>query len=169
VRIDDAAQAGAQVLGERYREMYVIQYVEYQSADGLFRKTRLICVDGDVFPDHHVMAPHWNSRLSNARPLMQKTPHLLAEEIDFLERCQALLGPARLAALRTLQQRLGLDYFGVDCNLLADGRLLVFEANACMRRQNHEVAGGATYLIPHLARVSAAFRALMAKKLAQPA
>jgi tetratricopeptide (TPR) repeat protein len=167
VRLDDEAGARALTLAERYRDMYVIQYVDCQSADGLYRKTRLILVDGEVFPDHHVMAPHWNSRLSNARPLMHKTPHLLQEEIDFLNDADALLGPARIAALRTLQQRLGLDYFGVDCNLLPDGRLLIFEANACMRRQYHEVAGGARYLVPHLDRVTAAFRALMARKLGQ--
>jgi tetratricopeptide (TPR) repeat protein len=166
IRVDGPDEARGKSLDRRYREMYVIQYIEYQSADGYHRKTRLISVDGAIFPDHHVMAPHWNSRLSNARPVMHQHPHLLAEEVDVLDRCEDLLGPHRLSALRTLHRRLGLDYFGIDCNVLPDGRLLIFEANACMRRQIHEVRQGADYLVPHLKRVTAAFQALLARKLA---
>ena len=35
-------------------------------------------------------------------------------------------------AFREICDRIGLDYFGIDCGELADGRLIVFEADTAM-------------------------------------
>ena len=35
--------------------------------------------------------------------------------------------------MRAIKEVIGLDLFGVDCSLLDDGTMLVFEANASMR------------------------------------
>ena len=37
-----------------------------------------------------------------------------------------------LPAMRAIDEALELDYWGVDCNLRPDGRMLVFEANCNM-------------------------------------
>src|ERR1700753_682471 len=37
-----------------------------------------------------------------------------------------------MRALRTLAARVGLDYFGIDCGLMPDGRLVVFEIETGM-------------------------------------
>lgn len=42
-----------------------------------------------------------------------------------------MLPPLR-PAIAEIARRLQLEYFGMDCNLRPDGRLLVFEANANM-------------------------------------
>jgi hypothetical protein len=163
--LEDEAQAKAAVLDARYAEMYVIQYIECRSDDGWWRKSRLFIVDGVIYPDHHVIADQWNSRIRTARPMMRRNPAMVAEEIDFLENCHQRLGPARVAAIEEMHRRFGLDYFGIDCNLLPDGRLFVFEANPCMRRQHHEVSQGDTYLVAPMAAVTAAFKRMVQSRL----
>jgi len=49
---DHAAQAAA----ESY---YLTDFVDYRSADGFFRKYRLVYVDGEVFPYHLAIAREW--------------------------------------------------------------------------------------------------------------
>jgi glutathione synthase/RimK-type ligase-like ATP-grasp enzyme len=39
---------------------------------------------------------------------------------------------ANYEALREIRQRIGLDYFGVDCALDGQGNVIVFEVNASM-------------------------------------
>jgi hypothetical protein len=43
-----------------------------------------------------------------------------------------VLGPSAMAGLAEIAARLDLDYAGIDFGLSADGRLLLFEANATM-------------------------------------
>jgi len=164
-RLDSEAEAKAATLDERYRQMYVIQYIECGSDDGYWRKSRLFAVDGTIYPDHHVIATQWNSRIKFARPMMRQNRPMVDEEIDFLTNHEAWLGERRMASLRRLVDALGLDYLGIDCNLLPDGRLFIFEANPCMRRQHHEVDEGDTYLIEPMARVTAAFKAMLRDRL----
>jgi hypothetical protein len=44
-----------------------------------------------------------------------------------------VFGERAARAAEAAARRLDLDYGGMDCALLSDGRLLLFEANACMR------------------------------------
>jgi glutathione synthase/RimK-type ligase-like ATP-grasp enzyme len=39
--------------------------------------------------------------------------------------------------MREIQERIGLDYFGIDCGLDRAGNLFVFEANASMLVHEH--------------------------------
>ena len=41
--------------------------------------------------------------------------------------------PLLTPMFREIGRRLGLDFFGVDCNIDPSGRVLLFEANACMK------------------------------------
>ena len=43
-----------------------------------------------------------------------------------------VFGPQAAAAIEQVAQRLDLDYGGMDCSILANGEVLLFEANACM-------------------------------------
>jgi len=63
--------------------------------------------------------------------------------------------------LRAIQQRIGLDYFGVDCGLDRGGNLVVFEANASMlvHEDNHEFP----YKAPFVYRIKAAFDEMLGK------
>ena len=54
------------------------------------------------------------------------------EEQAFLENYAGYAGQQNYRALKEIHKRIGLDFFGVDCWFLPNGKLLVFEANPAM-------------------------------------
>src|SRR5471032_1729553 len=55
-----------------------------------------------------------------------------AEEAAFLADMPAVIGNRAVAALAAIAGELDLDYAGVDCAVVPDGRRLLFEANPGM-------------------------------------
>jgi hypothetical protein len=54
------------------------------------------------------------------------------EEAAFLSRPWDRFGGSLGAAVRAIAPAVGLEYFGIDCAISREGRLLVFEADAAM-------------------------------------
>ena len=107
-------------------ELYVTQFHDFRSHDGRYRKFRVVVVGGEIFLRHCVIADHW---LLNARRRASDTEAL---EVDIFARFERKWAPKVRPVFREIAARLGLDYFGVDCSIDDDGRVLLFEANACM-------------------------------------
>ena len=110
--------------------LYAMQYVDTRSADGRFRKYRVMLIGGELLPLHLAASSQWKVHYFTAD--MATDAALRREEAAFLEDMPGVLGPAAMTALRAIPAILRLDYAGVDCGLTADGRLVVFEANATM-------------------------------------
>jgi tetratricopeptide (TPR) repeat protein len=144
-------------------EYYIAEFHNFRSEDGLWRKTRIFCIGNTIIPEHHVAAEDWNIHAGNARILM-KQAQFIDDEVDFIANFEERIGMPRLQALRTLHKRLGLDYLGVDCSLLADGRILVFEANAGMQFQSASQRER-PFLMKNRERISAAFTQMIIDKL----
>lgn len=108
----------------------VAPFVDYRSSDGAWRKYRIIFVDGDIHPLHLAIHHDWAVWYYNAR--MQDSEARQAEERRFLDDLRAALPPRTVRALQRLARRVGLDYFGLDCSVMPDGRLLVFEIETGM-------------------------------------
>jgi len=66
--------------------------------------------------------------------------------------------------LKGLHKRLGLDYFAIDCAELADGRLLMFEADVSMIVHALDPEELYPYKRPHMGKVFAAFEAMLRAK-----
>ena len=109
---------------------YFISYHDYRSPDGFWRKYRTIFVDRRPHPYHLAISPRWLVHYDSAEMLSE--PWKREEERRFLEDHAAVLGPTAFAALTAIGKRMDLDYAGIDYSVLADGRVLVFEANATM-------------------------------------
>ncbi len=109
---------------------YVIRFHDTRRADGFYRKYRMIFVDGVAYPYHLAISDHWLVHYFSAA--MLEASWKREEEARFLDDPEAVLGPAAMAAITAVGQRLGLDYAGIDFTLLEDGRVLVFEANPAM-------------------------------------
>ena len=77
------------------------------------------------------------------------------EEAAFLNHPDAVFTPQHYEALHEVRARIGLDYFGIDCALDADGNFLVFEVNASMLV--HEDNAEFTYKDPAVRAIKAAF------------
>jgi FimV-like protein len=109
---------------------YATEFVDYRSADGWYRKYRVIFVDREPYPYHLAVGGRWLLHYRSAD--MQASAARRREEAAFLRDPAAALGVRAMAALKAIGKRLDLDYAGIDFSLLPDGRILFFEANATM-------------------------------------
>ncbi len=113
----------------RAAEFFVANFIDYASMDGLFRKYRVVLIDGRPFVCHMGISQHWMVHYPYDE--MREDPARRAEE----EACMASFDDdfalRHGAAITAVQTRFGLDYVGFDCAETRDGKLLIFEmANA---------------------------------------
>ncbi|WP_158602012.1 tetratricopeptide repeat protein [Pararobbsia silviterrae] len=139
---------------------YVTQFVDYRSPDGYFRKYRFLFVDGEVLPYHLAIGNAW--KVHHATTDMADHAWMRDEERAFLADPRHVFDDAQLGALREIQARIGLDYFGVDCGIDREGRVVVFEVNASMlvHGQNAEFP----YKHEAVERIRLAFHAMLERK-----
>ena len=134
-RVDTLDELAAYYARERTAEWFTVApFIDYQSADGLWRKYRIIFVDGAAYPLHLAIHDDWAVWYYNSG--MAACTRRQDEERRFLDDLSAAIPPKARAALREIAARVGLDYFGLDCSLAPDGRLLVFEIETGMIVQN---------------------------------
>jgi len=112
------------------QEITAIQFLDAKGADGKIRKYRVMMVDGKLYPLHAAVAHQWKIHYVTAE--MADHPEHRAEDSEFLENMENVLGPRAMAALEQIREILSLDYGGVDFALSKDGDILLFEANATM-------------------------------------
>ena len=141
---------------------YMIQYLDYRSVDGLYRKYRMLFVGGRPFAYHQAISEHWLVHHDTAG--MDDRPERRAEEARFLADPGTALGERGLAAITAVGRALDLDYCGADFALLPDGRILVFEANATMLAHFEEREGPYAYKNPYVVAIAEAFQALLKAK-----
>ena len=142
------------------KDVYVTGYHDYRSADGRFRKGRVIFVDRRPFPYHWAVAQDWMVHYDTAG--MGGDAGRQAEERRFLDDPEGFLGARAWAAIARLGERLDLDYCGLDFSILPDGRVLVFEANATMLTHPEPADGELAYKNPAVQRIIDAFQARLA-------
>jgi glutathione synthase/RimK-type ligase-like ATP-grasp enzyme len=113
------------------KEYYLTQFVDYANKDRVYTKYRLVVVDGEVYIRHVIFSDHWVIH-SKSREYMEKHKEYQREELNILKSFNAKIKPKIQPIITEIYQRLGLDYFGIDCNIDKDMNLLVFEINANM-------------------------------------
>jgi hypothetical protein len=138
-------------------DRYVIDYVDYRSADGFFRKYRFLFVGEDILPYHLAIGDDW--KLHRDTTEMGRHAWMQEEEERFLRDPRQVFGAAHFEALRTIRDRIGLDYFGIDCALDRDNHLVVFEVNASMLV--HDQNPDFPYKDPYVHRIKTAFDAML--------
>ena len=151
----DALEAAAAAQGEQ--DLYVTAYHDYRSADGLYRKGRVVFVDRRPFPYHWAGSSHWMVHYDASGAGADAARR--AEERSFLEDPAAMLGERAWAAIARIGHKLDLDYCGLDFSVLPNGRVLVFEANATMLVHPEDEAGPLAYKNPAVLRITEAFQA----------
>ena len=109
-------------------EFYLTAFVDYRSADGLFRKYRIAIVDGAPFLCHMGVSEHWMVHYLNAG--MSTHADRRDDEARAMAEFDAVFVARHRNALAALNDKIGLDYYMLDCAEAQDGRLLIFEADA---------------------------------------
>lgn len=158
-------EALSQFLAERREtDHYVIEYVDYASNDGYFRKYRFIFVGEKILPYHLAILDDW--KVHHDSTDMANQPWMQREEAAFLADPRTVFTLAHERALRAVRDRIGLDYFGIDCAIDRRGELLVFEVNASMLV--HEDNAEFPYKDPAVRAIKQAFDAMLKQRAAPP-
>jgi hypothetical protein len=129
-KIDDAGALRAYLTAHPHERYFVMPFVDYRSPDGLYRKYRIMFVNGTPFAYHLAISPRWMIHYYNAA--MQDNAWMRAEEAHFLENFDGVFSGRLAAAVGEIAAGVPLTYFGIDCGIAPDGRLLLFEADAAM-------------------------------------
>jgi hypothetical protein len=158
-RIDDAAALAAHVEQARVQAGYVSRFVDYASADGRWRKYRVAFMAGRPYLAHMAVGDHWMVHYLNAG--MADSAGKRAEEAAAMAGFDEAFAVRHAAAFAALHERLGLDYFAIDCAELPDGRLLLFEADVSMIVHALDPEDLYPYKRPQMAKLFGAFEGLL--------
>jgi len=156
----ETIEALSDFLRPRDGDHYLIEYVDYGSADDYYRKYRFIFVDDQILPYHLAIGRDW--KLHHDSTDMGDHEWMQREEAAFLENPGAVFDAGHMGSLRAIRERIALDYFGIDCGLDRDGRLVVFEVNASMLV--HADNGAFSYKDPYVRAIKAAFDAMLQRR-----
>jgi hypothetical protein len=122
----DAPQALAEYLRTMPEsEFHISPFVDYRGADGLFRKYRVVLIDGRPFAGHMGISDHWMIHYLNSG--MSESAAKRAQEERFMRSFDEDFALRHADAFAAITERIGLDYLVIDCAETSDGKLLVFE------------------------------------------
>ena len=108
-------------------EFYVSDFVDFRSGDGLYRKLRIALIDGRPYICHLAITDHWIVHYIPAG--MDLSAAKRAEEKGMMETFEAVFVKRHHKTLQSIHEKLGLDYVILDCAVMRDGALLLFEAD----------------------------------------
>ncbi len=158
-KLDDGA-AIARYLAERQeREFFISRFVDYTNEDGLFRKYRVVFVDGRPYACHMAIADRWDIWYLNAG--MSDSASKRLEEETFMRTFDIGFARRHQTALAGMAERVGLDYFTIDCAENRRGELLIFEADNTAVVHNMDSPELFPYKPPQMRKIFEAFAAML--------
>lgn len=160
-RIGTAAELRVYLAAEPDTEMFFLSpFVDYAGADGLYRKQRIAFIEGEPFASHMAVSEHWMVHYLSAG--MMRHAERRVEEAAWMRGFDADFARRHAGALRAIADRVGLDYFAIDCAELSDGRLLLFEADVAMIVHGMDSERTFPYKVDAMARLFARFEQALA-------
>jgi hypothetical protein len=149
-------------------EYYLTPFVDYRSADGLYRKYRVAFMEGAPFLCHMAASEHWMLHYLNAgmtRNTADGAAKRAAEAAE-MESFDTGFVARHSGAFCALHDALGFDFYSVDCSELPDGRLLVFEADTAAIIHLMDPIDLFPYKHVQMPRVFEAFEAMLRRRIA---
>jgi len=111
-------------------DAWLIERLDARDDAGLFRKYRVMFIDGALYPLHLALSRDWKVHYFTAD--MAGSLDNRAKDEAFLNDMAGTIGPRAMAGLERICAVLGLDYGGIDFAVNTQGDVLFFEANATM-------------------------------------
>jgi hypothetical protein len=161
VKLDAPSSIAAYLANQQETEFFISRFIDYRSSDGLFRKYRIIWVDGRPYPVHMAISEDWKVWYYNAGMAMSAAKR--DEESQFMAAFDTNFA-GRHAALAAIAGQFGLEYFGIDCAELPDGRLLVFEGGVDLVAHDMDRPDVYPYKSAHMQKLFVAFRDMLKRK-----
>jgi len=163
-RFEDAGDIAPYLAARAEADFFVAPFIDYSGPDGLFRKYRIVFIDGAPFAYHMAISEQWKIWYLNAG--MAEDAGKRAEEALFMDGFEQGFGARHRAALDAVAAGVGLDFFSLDCGETQDGRLLVFEAGVAMAIHDMDPTDLYPYKPPQLMKIFAAFQAMLDRRAA---
>ena len=158
-KLDDRAAISGYLAERPEQEFFVARFVDYASDDGLFRKYRVVFVDGRPYACHMAIADRWDIWYLNAG--MSDSAEKRLEEETFMRTFDIGFARRHRTALAGMATRIGLDYFTVDCAENKRGELLIFEADNTAVVHNMDSPQLFPYKPPQMRMIFEAFAAML--------
>ncbi|WP_147440742.1 RimK family alpha-L-glutamate ligase [Paraburkholderia sp. RAU2J] len=163
-KVSDAQELARYMAESDAVEYYMAPFIDYSSADGLFRKYRIVMIEGTPFVCHMGISKEWMVHYPYAEMSMhpdrrEEESHLMASfDTDFAVRHRE--------AFRNVAELTGLDYVGFDCAETSDGLLLIFEIATGMVVHDLDDQSIFPYKVPQIRRVADAFHEMLRRAAA---
>jgi hypothetical protein len=148
------------------RQFFITAFEDYAGPDGLYRKSRVAFIDHQPFLCHMAISSNWMVHYLNAG--MTESAEKRAEEARAMVEFDDGFARRHAAAFDALHERLGFDYYCIDCAETRDGRLLVFEADTAAIVHLMDPPDLFPYKQPQMHKVFAAFEAMLRRRAGRP-
>lgn len=165
-KLDDRQALASYVARQPQAEFFIAPFVDYSGDDRLFRKYRIVLIDGQAYAGHMAISSHWMIHYLNAD--MIDNPRNRAEEAAFMRDFDVGFGARHRTALRDIARRCGLDYLIMDCAETPDGRLLVFEVGNAMIVHSMDPELLFPYKTSQMRKLFGAFQAMLRARAGAP-
>jgi hypothetical protein len=160
-RINDRNAIGRYLAERPEQEFFVSRFVDYSGDDGLFRKYRVVIVDGRPYACHMAIADRWDIWYLNAGMAFSDSKR--QEEADFMRDFDDTFAARHHSALGAMIDRVGLDYFTIDCAENDQGELLIFEADNTAVVHNMDSPEQFPYKPAQMHKIFEAFAAMLSR------
>jgi hypothetical protein len=164
-KVDDRAAIDRYLAERVEQELFVSRFVDYANEDGLFRKYRLVFVDGRPYACHMAISYRWDIWYLNAG--MSDSAAKRLEEETFMRTFDIGFARRHRTALAAMADRIGLDYFTVDCAENRSGEVLIFEADNTAVVHNMDSPELFPYKPPQMRAIFEAFAAMLHRRARQ--
>jgi hypothetical protein len=161
-RLADGAALKAYLEARPEAEFFLSRFVDYASGDGLYRKYRIVMIDGKAHACHMAIAEDWKVWYLNADMALSAANRM--EEAAFMRDFDAGFAARHGAALAGIHARLGLDYVIIDCAQTPSGALLVFEADNTAIVHNMDPVNVYPYKPSQMQKIFKAVQAMLYRK-----
>lgn len=147
-KIETPAELAAYLSTARNPQLYAIQYIHNPLPEGAYRKFRAAVIGSELIMLQVRFGALWNVHRDADAKVRAKVMDFDAKgtaaafALKALQRPEEALGKPAMATLDEIRARTPLDFFGIDFDLLPDGRVLFFETNTAMNfglRENEDL------------------------------
>jgi glutamate/tyrosine decarboxylase-like PLP-dependent enzyme/glutathione synthase/RimK-type ligase-like ATP-grasp enzyme len=163
-KVEDVQTLARYLAASDETDFFIASFVDYSGPDGLFRKYRVVLIDGVPFAGHMGVSSHWMIHYLNAG--MVESAEKRAEEEAFMRDFDTNFAQRHRVALRNVYERFGLDYLVMDCAETPEGALFVFEADVGAVVHSMDPPDMFPYKVPAMQKVFDAFRAMLLRVMA---
>ncbi len=158
-KLDNRTDAVEYLAREASEDFFVAPFLDYRSEDGMYRKYRIVVIDGKPYAAHMAISHHWMVHYLNADMLNNESNR--NTEAAFMRDFDFEFANKHRYALKEIDNRIGLDYYSIDCAETLAGEFVVFELDSGAVVHSMDSVSLFPYKGPQMRRVFDAFQKML--------